>query len=286
MLLVKGDTWEWDGIGWLQLDDMGPVGEVSLVYRSVQQRLIAFVNKPELINETWEWDGIGWTQLSENGPTARFNSAMTYDSDRDRVVLFGGRHGSLGAKDANLSDTWEWDGIEWTQQEDQGPEGRRGHALAYDAAQKQTVLFGGAFVQPVPSSGGDTREFADTWTWNGRIWRQASSFGPPKRTLHSMAFDDTLGQIVLFGGFQLFSDSYFNDTWEWNGKRWSQFQDMGSSGRYGGRMNYDSSRKCMVLFGGGGMSLASTFADAPFLSALTIAPVLNDTWELIQREIA
>jgi hypothetical protein len=273
MLLVNGNTWEWDGAGWAQLDDMGPRGEQALVYSSARQRLIAFGTT----SETWEWDGASWTQLADSGPTARVASAMTYDTDRDRVVLFGGRAGT-GVD--NLSDTWEWDGKEWTQQEDQGPEGRRGHAMAYDVARKQTVLFGGAIVREGQGMG--RVDHNDTWVWNGHGWRQAAGFGPPKRSLHSMAYDDALEQILLFGGFQLPNGNHLGDTWEWNGKRWAQCQDIGPFGRYSARITYDSNRKCMVLFGGGGDSVLNAFAGAPF-DAPTAVSQSHDTWELSER---
>jgi len=35
---------------------------------------------------------------------------LAYDAERDRVVLFGGR---AGWPDADLNDTWEWDGVQW-----------------------------------------------------------------------------------------------------------------------------------------------------------------------------
>jgi hypothetical protein len=261
---------------------MGPKGDQSLVYSSVRKRLVAFAATDQRVSETWEWDGVSWTQLADTGPGARAASAMTYDSDRDRVVLFGGRLLVNPSKSGagNLSDTWEWNGAEWTQQADQGPEGRRGHAMVYDVARKQSVLFGGASVGTV-----ETREFSDTWTWDGKSWKQAASFGPSKRSLHSMAYDDVLGLTVLFGGVQL-PGSYFGDTWDWDGKRWAQCQDIGPSGRYGMRIAYDSSRKCMVLFGGGGNSFGSAFADASFAGALTMGPQLHDTWELSERPLA
>jgi hypothetical protein len=266
---------------------MGPVAGQLLAYSAARQRLIAFGTTDQYVTETWEWDGSSWTQLADTGPKARFASAMTCDSDRDVVVLFGGNLVSKPAASGpgNGSDTWEWNGAEWTQREDQGPEGRRGHAMAYDAARKQTVLFGGASVRPELGFPG-IREFGDTWVWNGQSWRQAAGFGPSKRCLHSMAYDDALGQTVLFGGVQPPSKVYFGDTWEWDGKRWAQFQDIGPSGRYDAKIAYDSSRKCMVLFGGGGNSLQAAFTDAPFFGTLSIALQLNDTWELSERLLA
>jgi hypothetical protein len=34
--------------------------------------------------------------------------------------------------------------------------------MAYDAASREIVLFGGIYLDPVP--------YSDTWTWNGSFW--------------------------------------------------------------------------------------------------------------------
>ena len=57
------------------------------------------------------------------------------DAARQRVVLFGG---------VRLQDTWEWDGVSWTQATPaQSPSARWAHAMAYDAGRQRIVLFGG-----------------------------------------------------------------------------------------------------------------------------------------------
>ena len=53
---------------------------------------------------------VNWEQESPTvSPTARVWAASAYDSNRDRVVVFGGS--SNGSP--NLDDTWEWDGATW-----------------------------------------------------------------------------------------------------------------------------------------------------------------------------
>jgi hypothetical protein len=60
-----------------------------------------------------------WTQKQDIGPEPRRGHAMAYDPRRKRVVLFGGQ--AFTVKPNNilesrmLSDTWEWDGANWTQ---------------------------------------------------------------------------------------------------------------------------------------------------------------------------
>lgn len=71
--------------------------------------------------------------------TARYDHAMAYDSARHVTVLFGGTTSSSEAS----AETWEWDGITWSQRHVTGPSPRSGHAMAYDASRGVTVLFGG-----------------------------------------------------------------------------------------------------------------------------------------------
>src|SRR5438105_4854819 len=67
---------------------------------------------------------------------------MSYDSARERTVLFGG-YLFLSGKDLDFGDTWEWDGEDWTQVADIGPFSRQWHSMAYDSKRNRVVLFGG-----------------------------------------------------------------------------------------------------------------------------------------------
>jgi hypothetical protein len=109
-------------------------------------------DRPVLFGETWSWDGSTWTKLNAEGPGPLVHHAMTYDAARDRVVVFGGSQGG-GVTDA----TWEWDGLRWTRiaSAASGPSARTGARMAYDAARKVSILYGG-----------DGRD--DTWSWDGR----------------------------------------------------------------------------------------------------------------------
>jgi Galactose oxidase, central domain len=111
------DTWEWDGDAWTQVADMGPSVRRScgMTYDESRQRLVLFggevmgstqVNEPN--GETWEWNGGEWTQVADIGPAARYGCAMTYDTVRHRVVLFGGY--SYLPQSTYFDDTREWDG--------------------------------------------------------------------------------------------------------------------------------------------------------------------------------
>jgi hypothetical protein len=119
---------------------------------------------------------------------------MDFDHIRGRAVLFGGYDGN------NLSDTWEWDGANWTQVASSGPAPRSDHAMAWDAARGRMVLFSGWLVG------------ADTWEWDGTVWTQVVTSGPSQRFAHAMTYDAACGRILVFGGWSV---APRGDTWEY-----------------------------------------------------------------------
>jgi len=56
--------------------------------------------------------GATWTTLNGALPSVRGSTAIAYDRDRQRVVLFGGE--SLPTGTPILGDTWEFDGTAWS----------------------------------------------------------------------------------------------------------------------------------------------------------------------------
>ena len=91
--------------------------------------------------ETWEWNGSAWTQRLVSGPTPRANPAMAYDSARHVTVLFGGSDGS-GPFTGFSAETWEWNGVAWTQRTVTGPSARADHTMTYDSARGDGPLRG------------------------------------------------------------------------------------------------------------------------------------------------
>jgi hypothetical protein len=80
-----------------------------------------------------------------------------------------------------------------------------------------------------------------------------------------MAFDATLGQVVVFGGTSG-PPQALNDTWGWNGTTWIQLSLANQpSARYWPVMDFDPLSDGLVLFGG----------------ELTGDVVTNQTWLLV-----
>ena len=103
----------------------------------------------------------------------------------------------------------------WTQREDIGPSPRVGHAMTYDSARSQTVLFGGDSL---------TGSFLnDTWQWNGQYWTQVADIGPSPRRDQGLCFDSARNVALLFGGAS--GEAPCGDTWSWDGQDWTQLDE-------------------------------------------------------------
>ena len=109
---------------------------------------------------------IFWTQKQDIGPGGRTSVSLTFDSARQRVLLFGGDPGG-----SPLADTWAWENGLWTQVADTGPSPRRGASVVDEAAQQRVLLFGGGTGMDV---------LGDTWVCATGDWTQVADTGPPR----------------------------------------------------------------------------------------------------------
>jgi hypothetical protein len=206
------DVWEWYEGAWHQVRVASPPAraEASMAYDAARRRLVLFGGYHTTgagrvrLGDTWEWDGSRWERKSPPiGPSPRNGAAMTYDSDRGRIVLFGGSGGPSG-------ETWEWDGGVWQRVEAPAP-GRFNSAMAYDAARKAVLRFGGW--------NGKARE-GDTWRYDGIRWDRLAAEGPAARNHTALVYDERRQVLVLFGGHD--GERVFGDTWEWRDAAWSR----------------------------------------------------------------
>ncbi|MFH2007580.1 MAG: kelch repeat-containing protein [bacterium] len=186
-----------------------------------------------------------WEQVFPgSAPHARHDFGMAYDSDRRKIVLFGGHYNESVWQ--VLNDTWEFDGLDWAQVTTIGSPPAVSHpAIAYDAVRKRTVLFGGQDAGGVESQ--------DTFLYDGSHWDQVDcGVAPPARYGARMAFDENRGVVVLFGGIKLTGGiQHFGDTWEFDGSCWSeQFPTQSAPAREAFAMAYDPTRAQIVLYGG------------------------------------
>jgi len=183
----------------------------------------------------------GWRPvISAHTPGPRMSAAVAYDTKRGRLVLFGGTSLTPSGGEKYDTDTWEWDGKDWTQvQTSGGPPGRTSHAMAYDPKRGVVVLYGG--------TNGETA-LSDVWEWNGKTWTQACPVcNPAARYLHQMYYDPVLQQVVIYGGAN--GETGYHEAWSWNGKKWA-YVNFASQAPYSwtGSLVYDSNHERVIGF--------------------------------------
>jgi hypothetical protein len=204
--------------------------------------------------DTWTWNGDAWSMAAGGkGPAARFMAAFAFDTDRHQAILFGGAE-LLDQFD----DTWSWDGKAWTQLHPaHHPGALSSQLMAYDEARRQLVLFGG--FHGLEASEG----IPDTWTWDGQDWTLRASVGPKVRSRQAMAFDPSLGKVILFGG-NLGVNDWSDETWAWDGQAWTRLMPgLRPTQRSGVALAWDGAGKALLLFGGAVSKDAGNEAGVP-----------------------
>ena len=160
---LRNDLWRFDfeTRSWSVLDDgaddEGPVGryypasgfdaETSTLYLWGGLRNESAVNlRPSA--DFWSWNGTSWTELDTSGeePSRRGFFGNLYDSQRKRIVIFGGQRGDFSS--LAFQDTYALDVTtgEWTLLDDgtgMAPSTRMHAHMQYDAANDRYLLFGG-----------------------------------------------------------------------------------------------------------------------------------------------
>lgn len=183
-----------------------------------------------------------WSQKSASGPTQRRYCGMSYDSQYNKLFLFGG----LLSTSNVYNNLYEWTGSGWTTvSASPTPTQRYGHAMAYDPVNQESVTFGGWTGSAALS---ETRTFDGVSTWTVK-----SPVNKPSARYHTkMVWDAARQEIVLFGGYEPATTSAKNDTWVWDGSDWTEETPATTTPppRYDFAMGYDGVNNRVVIFGG------------------------------------
>lgn len=183
--------------------------------------------------------------------------SMAFDSERGFAVLYkaGAIVQEYPLPSIPVSEVWHYGGRGWAKcivseslipSSRPEPRARSNAAIAFDAARRETVLFGGLVGFNQSYSG-------ETWTWDGSSWSQRLVTGPTPRAGHAMVYDSRRGVVVLFGGSG--SEAPTISTWEWDGASWAhRSTPISPPAQYGHVMAYDANRGVTVLFSRGALS--------------------------------
>lgn len=126
----------------------------------------------------------------------------------------------------------------------QAPSARSGAAMAYDATEAETVLFGGTNTA--------SQTLNDTWIFKGGAWTNITSelaTSPPPLSEALMAFDAADGYLVLFGGTPAGSSSFGNTTWGFTGTTWEPLPSLPVGIAAWPALAYDASDQQVIFTG-------------------------------------
>lgn len=168
------DTWLLDGLAWTNLSPAsqpgGFIGKFDHRMAWCGDGVLLFggfgsgdLGVSGTQQDTWKFDlGLNdWTQLSPSTvPPDRSQHAMCWDGTQ--VVMFGGFQQTGGSPNPffYLSDTWVWDGSDWTEIITASSPSDRTHPSVIET-DSQTILYGGSMAATV---------YTDTWVFTGTDW--------------------------------------------------------------------------------------------------------------------
>ncbi|MHA2373688.1 MAG: Kelch repeat-containing protein [Candidatus Thorarchaeota archaeon] len=251
-----GDTWSYDynNDTYTNMNPAiaPPVREVGMMaYDSQSDKIVMFggienFNSYLVRNDTWTYDynTNTWADVTSGAaPSPRDASGMVYDSESDRIILFGGENVE------KYNDTWAYhlETNTWEQMNpSNSPSARYFPSMAYDEESDRVILFGGR---------SDGAKESDTWAYdyNSDSWQELSpSTQPSWRRGHFTNYDTESDSIVLFGGSDV-SDVAKDDTWlfDYNSNNWTQVYPANyPSARLRHNMVYDEESDIILSFGG------------------------------------
>ena len=205
---------------------------------------------------------LAWSPVG--GPNGgRFGPMVVFDTERDRMVLFGGYDGTFAYNDVwalNIGATSVWTSISTSGMPPSGRSAEGSRSAFYDAVNDRMIVFGGN-----SGSSSDPVLLNDLWalSFGDNSWSQlAPTGGPPvARQGYASSFDSANNRIVIFAGNRGTFDApiLLDDVWTLSlGSSpgsvpvWTQLSPTGPAPAAREFMSsiYDPVRNRMVLFGG------------------------------------
>ncbi|TMC52135.1 MAG: hypothetical protein E6J20_12960 [Chloroflexi bacterium] len=249
-----GDTWVGDGAKWHLAASAGPSARyfATLAYDAPRHEYLLFggLTAKGPSAETWTWDGKRWTHLTPaHSPRARSSAAMAFDPRLQAVLMYGGRVLDQ-AEAAPDSDTWAWNGNDWSELSvrNDDPAGRDGARMV--TADGDVLLFGGR-------DRSDTYQ-ADVWTWDGTTWTRVDHGPTPEgRNGAATQWNPVDSSLFVYGGLGLKPETGggnlgrpLGDAWTLHNGAWTELKALGPPAIGNGGAIWDpTSRRVLILFG-------------------------------------
>ena len=247
----RGHLVQWDGERWTKRCAFPTLGNYGLnllygeavAFDAASQRVYLFggavpgtfgsIRKSDVVALDLTTCGAEIVQPTNAAPVARENATATWDSERNRLIVFGGSDTS-GAR----SDTWEFDPVarSWTARPGTTPPARSGATSVYDSVRRRVVLHGGSSANIL---------LYDTWELDPATgsWRQLMTTGPSDGEEAALTFDTVRNGAALV--------STRGAVWHLLGDTWlADLNPVSPSARSGFSGGYGSVSGVGVFFGG------------------------------------
>ena len=248
------ETWSLDPDTnmWTQMSPVVSPGGSSggdMTYDSKADRSILSILSDDFSTlETWAYDvnSDTWTRLAD-GPKIMVGQRIVYDSESDRIIMFGG----FDFSNSKLVDeTWVYDynTNTWTNMDPRfHPSSRNYIGMVYDS-KADLVVMSGDWQRNYTAA---TDESVWTYDFNTNTWQEFKhkKDGPAVRDYTMLAYDAKADKIIMYGGYDFGND----ETWfyDLNTHAWQQVfpaDNPGVISRYG--MVYVKDNNKTILFGG------------------------------------
>ena len=180
--------------------------DIEVSYDSARAVTVLYTVTNNTVPVVYELANNVWTQRSfATSPVACGDGAlMCYDPVRQKTVLVA----ATNAEATSDSETWLWDGTNWTQVAG-SPRGAAGGSMTFDVARRNMVLL------PFYAT--------NTWTFDGTTWTAHQTAHVPTTSVWvaRMAYDPVNEVAIEFGGEHMAATNiYPTNTWAWNGSDW------------------------------------------------------------------
>lgn len=230
---LQDDTWEFDGASWRRVctsttcASAAPGARVghAMAWDEENERVVLFGGETADGlggDELWTWDGSNWlpqctdATCAATKPPGRSDHAMAYDPLRGVLVVHGGDSttavlgvdecGFESGQPLGLSDTWEFDGAQWSAGPSIDPGGFdlgwTGHALVWDAVRGKIVMVGGNDGAPCGLAAGACARHGQrsaAHEYDGVAWLAFSDEHPQSSFDASMAYDASAEATIHVG---------------------------------------------------------------------------------------
>lgn len=206
---------EWDGSDWSTVTGPsdGQNQSRSLAYDPIREEVVAFGGTNGFGNfsgNTWICGSTGvWTQRTPaHAPSDRVDVYLAWCNALSAVILFGGEDETF----TTLSETWKWDGTDWTQLSPAtSPSAREGAQPPNMACQygNSVMIFG--------DSGGSN----ETWIFDGTTWAQQTPATVPAVLNNTQIAWDPDHDYVLLLGQPASGSTTLTYSWLLGGNNWT-----------------------------------------------------------------